>query len=160
MIAKVAVYPSHEKALAAVKQLKREKFPINKISIIGKVLMVDNHIHVQSLDTLKSIPLALGVVAGIVIGILTGIGVFAIPGFGALYGAGAVVGAAGGLELGIVGGGLGTLLAHLGIRKKDMLRYEKHLHTGNFLVVVQGEPKEIETAQHILHTEGNHLELN
>lgn len=160
MKSKVAVYETHDKALNAVKRLKDTNFPVKKVSIVGKALIIDDHMYLKSLDTLKTLPIALGTIAGIVIGILTGIGVFAIPGFGALYGAGAVVGAAGGLELGILGGGLATIFAHLGIKKNDVLKYEQHLHTGNFLVVVQGDLKEIEQAEHVLHTEGTHLELN
>ena len=72
----------------------------------------------------------------------------------------AVVGAAGGLELGVVGGGLMAVLAHLGIKKADVIKYEESLHAGNFLVVVQGDEKEVNEAEHILHTEGTHLHLN
>lgn len=160
MKAKVAVYASHDNALKAVKKLKDANFPVNKISIVGKALIVDNHMYLKSLNTVKTLPIAIGTIAGIVIGLLTGVGVFAIPGFGTLYGAGAIVGAAGGLELGVLGGGLLTILTHLGIKKNDVLKYEEHLHTGNFLVVVHGDLNEIENAEHILHTEGTHLELN
>lgn len=160
MRAKVAVYQTHDQALNAVKKLKDADFPITQISIIGKAIVLNDNLYLKSIETLKILPIALGTIAGIVIGVLTGVGIFAIPGFGALYGAGAVVGAAGGLELGVVSGGLATILVHLGIKKDDVLGYEEHLHIGNYLVVAQGNIKQIEEAEHILHTEGTHLELN
>ncbi|HEX7414895.1 MAG TPA: hypothetical protein VF411_12700 [Bacteroidia bacterium] len=160
MRAKVAVYETHEEALNAVRLLKDNKFPIDKVSIVGKALIVDNNMYLKSVEPLKNLPIAIGTIAGIAVGILTGIGVFAIPGFGVLYGAGAIVGAAGGLELGLVGGGLTSILVHLGVKESDVLKYEEHLHAGNFLVVAQGNPKEIERAEHILHTEGAHLVPN
>ena len=76
------------------------------------------------------------------------------------YGAGAIVGAAGGIDLGIFGSGLIAVLVNLGISENDVLKYEEHLHVGRFLVVAHGTPMEIEKAEHILHTEGTHLQLN
>jgi uncharacterized membrane protein len=160
MRAKVAIYETHEKALEAVKVLKESNFPVNKISIIGKALIVDNNMYLKSIEPLKNLPVAIGTVAGVVAGILTGIGVFAIPGFGFLYGAGAIIGAAGGLDLGIISSGLIAVLVHLGVKESDVLKYEEHIHAGRFLVVAHGTPKEIEKAEHILHTEGTHLQLN
>src|ERR1700757_546520 len=160
MRAKVAIYETHEKAINAVKLLKENDFPVNKISIIGKALVIDDNMYFKSIQPLKSLPIAIGTVAGIVVGILTGIGVFAIPGFGFLYGAGAVIGAAAGLDAGILSSGLVSVLIHLGIKKSEVLKYEEHLHEGRFLVVAQGTPKEIDQAEHILHTEGTHLQLN
>mgnify|MGYP000158924061 FL=1 len=48
----------------------------------------------------------------------------------------------------------------LGIKKDELVRYKQHLETGSFMVIVHGTDKEIHEAQHILHTEGTHFELD
>src|SRR5579872_5387127 len=109
MKAEIAVYKTHEQALEAVKALKKSNFPLKQISLVGKAEIVDNDICVKSLDSVKNAPLIIGSVAGPVVGLLSGLGVFAIPGFGFLYGAGAVIGILGGFDLGLISGGLVTL---------------------------------------------------
>lgn len=160
MDAKVAIYDNHDKALAAVNKLKDADFPIKKVSIIGKADIVDNHLHIHSLEAVKNAPLAIGAVAGPVVGALTGLGIFAIPGFGFLYGAGAIIGALGGFDLGIAAGGILTLLATAGIQHDTAVRLEEHIRNGNFAVIVHGNAAEVSEAEKILHTEGTHLEIN
>jgi membrane protein DedA with SNARE-associated domain len=94
----------------------------------------------------------------IVLGLLAGIGTFAIPGFGFLYGAGALVGAIAGFDIGLVSGGLVTLLTTLGINKDKVVRCKEHLEEGKFLLVINGPAEEIEKAKEILHIHGTHLE--
>ena len=158
MQAKVAVFESHEKAFNAVKLLNEKKFPLRNVSIIGKAVIVKDNIHLKSNDVIVNAPLAIGTIAGAVTGILTGIGIFAVPGLGFLYGAGAFVGMMGGLDLGILGGGLGTILAFIGVKKDSVVKYEDHLHEGKYLLLVHGSMDDIVKAEHILHTEGTHLE--
>jgi hypothetical protein len=153
----VAVYQSHEKALDAVKALGESGFPLKQVSLIGKVEMIDNQMSIRSLDSVKNTPILVGSVAGSVVGLLSGLGIFAIPGFGFLYGAGAVVGIVGGFDLGIVTGGLVTLLATYGIKKDSVVKYEESILAGNFLVIVQGDLKEVKQAERVLHTEGKYL---
>lgn len=158
MESKVAIYETHEKAVDAVKALNNASFPIRLVSLIGNAEIIDDHLHINSFDRVKRAPVLVGTGAGILTGILTGLGVFSIPGFGFLYGAGAVVGALAGFDFGLVGGGILTILATLGIKKESVVKYEEHLKEGKFMVVVHGSLKEIEKAEHILHTEGTHLE--
>lgn len=157
MKSKVAIYESHEKTIDAIKVLNKEKFPMKQVSLIGSAEIIDDHLHVRSLDTVKNAPLLVGAGAGIITGLLSGLGVFSIPGFGFLYGAGAVVGAVAGFDFGLIAGGFVTVLAMLGIKKESVVRYKEHLKEGRFMVVVNGSLKEIEKAEHILHTEGTHL---
>ena len=157
---KVGVYPSHEKAIQAIQALGKANYPLNKVSIIGKAEIIDDHVHVKSFDTVKNSPLMIGSIVGPLLGLITGLGVFAIPGFGFLYGAGAVIGAIAGFDLGLVGGGIITLLVTLGIKKESTIKYEEHLAAGKSLVIVEGNLQEIERAEKILHTEGIHLELD
>ena len=51
---------------------------------------------------------------------LTGLGLFAIPGFGVLFGAGAVIGAFAGFDAGIIAGGLSTILVELAIKEESV----------------------------------------
>ena len=160
MITKIASYGSHEKALDAIKDLKKAGFPLKQVSLIGEAQIVDDHMCVSSVEPIKNLPIAVGALAGIVTGLLTGIGIFGIPGFGFLYGAGAIVGAIGGLDLGIIGGGLVTILTHIGIKNDEVIKYEEHIREGKFLLVAKGTQQEIERAETILHIENKSPQLH
>lgn len=157
MKAKIAVYDSHEKAVSALKNLANQNFPMKSVSLIGKSEMIDDHIHLKSLTSAKNAPALIGMSAGTLIGLLSGIGVFTIPGFGFLYGAGALVGAIGGFDLGLITGGLSTIFIHLGIKKDHVVKYEEHLNQGKFIIIINGEVEDVLKAEKILHTEGQHL---
>lgn len=157
MNAKVAVYKTHEEAVKAIRKLAEYKFPMNEVSLLGKSEMIDDHIHLRSMDPVKNTPALVGGGAGTVAGLLSELGVFAIPGFGFLYGAGALVGTIGGLDLGVLTGGLGTLLLSAGIRKDKVVEYEAHIKGGKFMIVVNGNEEDVLRAEEILKTQGTHL---
>jgi hypothetical protein len=159
MESQIAIYDTHEKAVNAIKVLSEQDFPMSNVSLLGKAEIIEDHIHIKSLDTIKKAPAMVGMGAGTLIGLLSGIGVFTIPGFGFLYGAGALVGAIAGFDLGIVTGGIISLLTFIGIRKDKVVQCHEHLKEGKFMVIVNGSMGEIERAEHILHTEGTHLEF-
>ena len=159
MKSQIAVYKSHEKAVNAIETLNKSNFPMKQVSLMGKAEIIENHIHIKSLETEKELPVLLGTGAGITVGLLSGLGVFIIPGFGFLYGAGAIIGIIGGFDIGLITGGLGSILVTLGIKEDYVVKCNKHLDEGKYLVVVNGSSSEIERAKHILHTDGNHLEL-
>ncbi|MCB9359898.1 MAG: hypothetical protein H6587_03115 [Flavobacteriales bacterium] len=160
MKAKIAVYDSHEKAVNALESLANHKFPMEIVSLIGKSEMIDNHIHLKSLSSTKNTPAIVGMGAGTLIGLLSGIGVFTIPGFGFLYGAGALVGAIGGFDLGLITGGISAILLHLGIKKDNIVQYEEHLNQGKFIIIINGKMDDVLKAEEILHTEGQHLSID
>jgi hypothetical protein len=159
MLSKVGIYESHEQALAAVARLNQEHYPIDKISIIGEAQIINDHMYLKSLDSVTNMPIALGAAAGIVSGLLSGIGILAIPGFGFLYGAGAIVGAFGGFDLGLIGGGLAAIFIHFGVNKNDLIKYEEHIKAGRFLVVANGTLKEILQAERILQRNNDQILL-
>ncbi|PJJ07495.1 hypothetical protein CLU83_0668 [Flavobacterium sp. 1] len=159
MKSQIAVYDTHDKAVNAIKRLNQEHFAMDHVSLLGKAEVVEDHIQIKSLDTISKTPAIVGMSAGTLVGLLSGIGVFAIPGFGFLYGAGALVGIIGGLDIGLVAGGLVSLLAFTGLREEEMVKCQEHVKEGKFVVIVKGAIDEIERAKHILHNEGNHLEL-
>ena len=156
----VAVYNSNEEALNATKTLKDENFNMGLVSIVGKADLIEDHLHINHFKEIESTPALVGVGAGITVGILTGLGIFAIPGFGFLYGAGVVVGAIGGFDLGLIAGGIGAVLTSLGLDKDKVMKYEEHLKDGKFMVLINGADADVETAKSILHTEGTHFELS
>ncbi len=156
----VGVYESHEKAVQAIKALKEAGFPTKKISLLSKADIINNHIRVKADHKAEKAEVSLGLAGGITIGILTGIGVFAIPGLGFLFGAGAIVGAFAGFDMGIIGGGIVAILTGIGISETIAKKYEKHLNEGKFLVFAQGGEQEVEKAQQVLHTNGMHMELD
>lgn len=155
MESQIAIYDTHEKAVNAIKQLSHQDFPMENVSLLGKAEVVEDHIHVHSLDTIKKAPAVIGMGAGTVLGLLSGIGVFAIPGFGFLYGAGALVGIIAGLDLGLIAGGVISLLSFMGLKEEEVVKYEEHLKEGKFMVIVKGSKEEIEKAKNILHTQDN-----
>lgn len=160
MKSQVAIYETHGMAINALERLKDEGFPMEKASLIGQAEIVDDHVHVKSLDDVRVKATALGVVGASTLGLLTGLGIFAVPGLGFLYGAGALVGAIAGAEIGVVGSGLFSILTTIGFHSDHIVKYEQHINEGRFLVVINGTVEEIERAEHILHTEGTHLELD
>ena len=159
MESQIAIYDTHEKAVNAIKLLSHQDFPMEHVSLLGRAEVIEDHIHIQSLDTIKKAPALVGMGAGTLIGLLSGIGVFAIPGFGFLYGAGALIGIIAGLDLGLIAGGFISLLTFTGIKEEEVVKCQEHLKEGKFMVIVKGAKAEIEKAKRILHTEGNHIEL-
>jgi hypothetical protein len=159
MKAAIGVYESHEKAVAALQDLQKAGYPVNQLSIIGKADLVDNHIHVKTNDNVEKAEVSLGVVGGAILGVLAGVGIFAIPGLGFLYGAGALVGAMMGAEGGIIAGGVAAILTGMGMNEAVALKYEKHLNEGKFIIFAQGDEGEIKHAKEVLHTQGYSIEL-
>lgn len=159
MDSKIAVYDTHQKAVSAIKALKESGIPLENISLLGKAEILEDNIHVKTIETVKETPAFIGIGAGAILGLLSGIGVLTIPGFGFLYGAGALIGLIGGLDLGIIGGGLVSLLAFIGFKEDIVIRMDEHLKEGKFIVITKGSLEEVEKAEHVLHTEGTHLEI-
>ena len=160
MITAVGVYDNHTQAVEAIKQLKQENFPVRQVSVIGQTDVKDPHSQADEdeITALAGKEVGIGILAGSTLGILTGVGVFAIPGLGFLFGAGALVGALAGLDLGLVGGGIIGALS-IGLKKEHYEKYDQYLKEGKFLVIVHGSAKEIEHAKAILHRHGQNVEL-
>ena len=156
----VGVYESHDSAVEAVKSLQEAGYPVKQVSLVSKAELVNDHIHVKSHHKIEVAEVGAGLAAGSVIGILTGVGIFAIPGLGFLYGAGALVGLIAGLDFGLISSGLVAVLTEAGIDKAQTAKYEKHLNEGKYLVFVQGEEAEIKHAHQVLHTLDLQLELD
>ena len=155
----VGVYDDHKTALEAIDYLISRGFPVNQLSIMGQARIVDDHIRLISNEPLKNAGIGIGVVLGTTLGILSGVSILSIPGFGFIYGAGAVVGAIAGFDVGLVSGGIVSLLATIGIKKDKVVKYKEHLDQGKFLVIAQGDTEEVRKAKIMLTDCGKHLEL-
>src|SRR4051812_48921534 len=112
MNATIGVYDNHDLAVEAVEKLKNSGYPVSQLSIMGLMVteVVDDKMHVMPKSNVKTAGLGAGTILGTTLGILTGVGMFAIPGVGFLYGAGALVGAIAGFDFGLIGGGIASAL--------------------------------------------------
>ena len=155
----VGVYNTYRDAVNAIVALEKGGMPLKNISFISTAAIVGDHLQTYSMDNIKNAPVAIGAVLGSVLGVLTGVSIVAFPGFGFLYGAGAVIGAVAGFDIGIVSGGIGTLLMTFGIGKDRIVTYKKHLKEGKYLVFLQGNTETVHKARKIAHKVGNYIEL-
>lgn len=155
----VAVYPTHEQALSAISKLGEVNYPLERVSLVGKTEIIEDNIKVKITQPLENLPLIIGAIAGPILGILTGIGVFALPGE-AFYKTGIIIGGLGGLGIGTFIGGIFSLFITFRAKQRKKLAYRKHLIEGKYLVMVDGSMNDIHAAEKILHTEGTHLDFN
>jgi uncharacterized membrane protein len=154
----VGVYDTHDAAMVALEALKASGLPVKNMSFISKADVIENKLYASKSNNTSNIPIEIGVVLGPILGLLTGLSIVAIPGFGIFYGAGAVVGALGGFDFGLVGGGITSLLMKLGIKDKA-LAYQEHLEKGKYIITISGDNELAEKAKVILHTIGLHIDL-
>ena len=146
----IGVYPTHEKAIEALEALKSAGYPVQQISLIGKAVIVDDLMKVNYTGWKKNIPVMTGAILGPCLGILAGVNIFAIPGFGFLSGTGIAVGALAGFSIGIVAGGVFTLGSTLLIKSRSVLEYKEHIVEKGFQVIAHGNNEEIKRAKEIL----------
>lgn len=145
----IGIYTNHETAVDAVIKLKESGFPVEHLTIMGKAETedVDKNLHITTHNPVNVTGLAAGTAVGTALGVLTGVGLLAIPGVGFLYGAGALVGAIGGLDFGIMGGGLATVLTSLGVKDENAKKYHDALDQGKFLLIAHGDKEIVNDAK-------------
>ena len=161
MNATIGTYDNHDLAVEAVIKLKDSGFPVSELSIMGlaETEVIDDKLHIIPKNPIKTAGVGAGTALGVTLGILTGIGVFAIPGVCFLYGAGALVGALAGFDFGLIGGGIASVLATVGVKDETTKKYHDALVAGKFLVIVHGKDADVSRAKDILHEHGTHDEL-
>ena len=151
----VAVYPTHQGAETAVRDLERAGFDMKKLSIVGRDYHTEEHVtgYYSTGDRMWSWG-KLGAFWGGLWGILFGSAFFLIPGFGPVLMAGPLVAAIiSGLEGAAVVGGvsaLGAALVSLGMAKHSAIAYETEISAGKFVLIVHGTPKETAAAKVLL----------
>ena len=95
---------------------------------------------------------ALGGLAGWLIGATT----VAVPGFGALLAAGALVGALGGAGIGAATGGILGYLMERGLSRAEAHYYHERIRHGAALVTVHADAGRADQARTVLHRHGAH----
>lgn len=161
MKATIGVYDTHEDAVEAARELKNAGFAVTHLSIIGK--LHTEYVH-DNMTLSEEYPIRLGGIEvttalGLTLGVLTGVGLFAIPGVGFLFGAGALTGAIAGLDFGLMGGGIVSILTNIGMKDEVAKQYLADIEDGRYLVVAQGSQEELSHAKEILTMHGTHAAL-
>jgi uncharacterized membrane protein len=155
----VGVYHSHTDAEAAVKELQKSGFDMQKLSIVGKDYQTEEHVvgYYNAGDRMKFWGTR-GAFWGGLWGLLFGAAFFVIPGIGPIMVFGPLVTwIVGALEGAVVVGGLSALgagLYSIGIPKDSIVEYETALKSDKFLVMAHGTADEVATATRLLETTG------
>lgn len=153
----IGVYESHDSAVTALVGLKKAGYPAKQLSMIGKADLIDGHVHLKSGSTSH---LNIGIAAVALLEVLAGVGVLAVPGFGLLFGAGAVLGAFGGLTAALLANGqVSAVFTGKNINDTDTEKYEKYLMAGKFMVFADGDDKQQKQAHLILLAQHLFIEL-
>ena len=162
MNATIGIYDDHKLAVDAVQKLKDSDYPIHNLTIMGGAQseVIDDEMRIVPKSPLHIAGLGAGTAIGISLGILTGVGVLAIPGLGVLYGAGALVGAIAGFDFGLIGGGIASVLATIGVKDENAKKYHDALVEGKFLLIAHGGEEEVNLARDILNEHDTHSDLS
>ena len=151
----IALYSSHEKAEAAVRELQKSGFNMKKLSIVGRDYRTEENVigYYTTGDRMMYWG-KLGAIWGGFWGLLFGSAFFVVPGLGPLLVAGPLVlWIVSALESAVVTGGLTALgagLYSIGIPKNSVLQYETEVKNGRLLLVAHGTSKEVAQARDIL----------
>ena len=160
----VGVYKSHSDAEKSVKELQKNGFAMNKLSIVGKDYHTEEHVvgYYSVGDRMQAWG-KLGAFWGGIWGLLFGSAFFFVPGIGPVAVAGPLVSwIIAALEGAVVVGGLSALgagLYSMGIPKDSIVKYETLLRAENFLLIAHGSKEEVQKAKQLLAKTPS-LELN
>ena len=151
----IAVYPNHQAAEEAVKELQKSGFDMKKLSIVGK----DYHSEEQVRGYYNTGDRVifwgkLGAFWGGLWGLFFGSLFLFVPVIGHIVVFGPLASIiAGAIEGAVLTGGitaLGAALVSIGIPKDSVLKYETELKADKFLVLAHGTNEDIDKARQIL----------
>lgn len=151
----VAIYPTHETAEIAVKQLQQSGIDMKSLSIVGRDYHTEEQVvgYYNQGDRMKAWGKR-GAFWGGLWGAVFGSAFFFIPGIGPIVLAGPIVSwLVGALEGAVVVGGLsalGAALFNIGIPKDSVIKYEEALKADHFIVAVHGTAAEVDKARSLL----------
>src|SRR5579875_242042 len=161
----IAIYPDHTAAERAVRQLHEQGFPLDDLSIVGRnIEESEEPIGLVSRGDYAKVGAETGACFGWLLGLSIGASFLVLPELGLVMVAGPI-GAA--ILAAIEGGVAGTLVGALAgaligwsVPKDRALKYEKHVKSGKFLVVVRAAPVVVARAHSLLAPEKpEHIEL-
>jgi hypothetical protein len=162
----VGVFANRRDAEAALHELKKSGFDMNRVSVVVQDADGDRSIAGAEVtegvgdksDEGATVGAVSGGTLGGLTGLLVGLGTLAIPGIGPIMLAGA---AATALATTLAGAGIGALagsllggLIGLGIPEERARVYNDRVQRGQYLVILDGTDAEIAEAEKILHTGG------
>jgi hypothetical protein len=151
----VGIFPNHQDAENAVKELQKSGYDMKKLSVIGKDYHTEENV-IGYYNTGERMATwgKFGLFWGLIWGLLFGSAFFVLPGIGPVMVGGPLVSwMIGALETAAVTGGftaLGGALSGIGIPKDSVLRYETALKADKFILVVHGTTQEVAKAKDIL----------
>lgn len=151
----VGIFPNHQDAESAVKELQMSGYDMKKLSVIGKDYHTEENVigYYNTGDRMATWG-KFGLFWGWIWGLLFGSAFFFIPGIGPVMVGGPLVAwMIGALEAAVVTGGLtalGGALVSIGIPRDSVLQYETALKSSKFIVIVHGTAQEVEKAKAIL----------
>lgn len=151
----VGTFNSHEEAEAAIRELQKSNFNMQKLSIIGRDYLTEEHVvgYYNTGDRVKFWG-KLGAFWGGLFGLLFGSAFLVIPGVGQVLVFGPLVSwIIGALEGALVAGGLsafGAALYSIGIPNDSIIKYENAVKANKFLVIAHGTSQDAEAAKQIL----------
>jgi uncharacterized membrane protein len=155
----VAIYESHDGAEAAIKSLQQAGLDMKRLSIVARDVHTEEHAigFYTSGDRMKFWG-GRGAFWGTLWGMLFGSAFFLIPAVGPLVVMGPLVGwmvgALEGAAIGATTGVLGAALASIGIPDDSVVKYERAVKAGQYLVLARGTLDIVEHARVVLGTTG------
>ncbi|MDI1229265.1 MAG: permease [bacterium] len=153
----VAMYDTHERAEAAIKQLAKASVPMNKLSVVGRGFHTDEKVigFYNTGDRMKFWG-KFGAFWGAMWGALSGGLYLTMPVIGSVVVLGplavAVVAAVEGAAVVAGSTALAAAFFSIGIPKDTILQYEQSLKADGFMVMVEGTAAEVEFARTLLNT--------
>lgn len=152
------IYPTRERAEAAVNRLIAGGFMENDVSVLMPDFASSREFahekHTKAPEGATTGAAAGGIVGG-ALGMMAGLGAITIPGIGPLVAAGPLLSALAGLGAGGAIGGLVGGLAGLGVPEYEAKRYEGRLKEGGILLSVHcNDSDAVDSAKIILKASG------
>jgi uncharacterized membrane protein len=151
----VAIYPDHDTAERAVRELHEAGIAMGDLSIVGRDFQTtEEPVGFVSAKEYASAGAATGACFGGLFGLVLGAAFLILPGIGPIVVAGPLTAAVvAGIEGALAGSALGSLggaLVGIGVPREKALKYETHVKGGKYLVLVRGEPAVIARAHGLL----------
>jgi len=146
------LFDNYSDAKAAVSQLEAAGVPSDQVSIVSH--RADGDHDDSNAAEGAGTGAGIGAVAGGAGGLLTGLGMLAIPGLGPIVAAGWLVSTLVGAGAGAAIGGLAGSLTHAGVDERDAHLYAEGVRRGGALVSVRADDTDFERIADILDDEG------
>jgi uncharacterized membrane protein len=156
------LFESYDQANEAVIALGNAEYTKKDISILGKEEALKREYKTEGAEESSSTARGAGggAVAGGIIGLLGGLGAFAVPGIGPIVGVGALANVlastAVGAGIGAAAGGIIGALMDMGAPEEQARTYEQGVKEGRILIAVKTADQNTLAVEQIMHSYGAH----